>query len=182
MLDTPMLGYIPLNLKPTERNSRIKGWIDSLLEGMNFEWLEPKEWFEEYHRDGNFIWNVPPSAGDVVYEKLDKARLKRSASMHIVIIPRLFTGLWRRLMTRRCDCYLRIDWEGVWDLTTYFEPLLFFVCIPYHIDRPFEERTYRLLEQFHRFLPEWKMQEKPTVYKRNLLCEFLQCAGMLSTL
>ena len=25
---------------------------------------------------------------------------------------------------------VRIDWEGVWDLETHFEPLLLFVCIP----------------------------------------------------
>ena len=79
-------------------------------------------------------------------------------------------------MTRRSDCYVKIDWKGVWDLSIYFEPLLFFVSIPYHIDRPFEAQKKNLLEQFQGSLSEWKLQTNSTMYKGDLLRQFLQCA------
>ena len=60
--------------------------------------------------------------------------------MHIIIIPILFTRFQRQLVTRRSDYYLRLDWPGVWDLFTYFEPLLLFIFIPFNIDMPFGDR------------------------------------------
>jgi len=182
MTGIPMEVFIPLHLKPTDRDGRLNCWINELVKGMGFKWLEPEEWFEEHHREGNFIWDVPPAAGDVVYEKLDKWRLKRPGCMHLVFIPRLITGLWRRILSRRSDCYLKIDWDGVWNLGTQYEPLLLFISFPYNIDRPFEERKNSLLEQFHRILSEWKLPSKTELYKRNLLRKFLQCARKIPSM
>ena len=133
-----------------------------------------EDWFEESHQEGNFIWDIAPAAGDLAYEMLDKARLKRPQSMHILLIPRLFTGLWRRLLTRRSDCYIKVDWNDVWDLNTHYEPLLIFICIPFYIDRKFEERRGRLLEEFQRTLQSCRMSKSTGMQQRSILRKFLQ--------
>jgi len=176
MKGTPMYTYIPLHLTSTERNPDLKPWINELVKGLNFEWLQTHEWFEEHHRPGNFIWNVAPGLGDVAYELIDKARMKRPNTMHLVLIPRLFTGLWRRLMTRRTDCYIRIDWNQVWNLNSYYEPLLLFICIPFDINRNFEKRKNSLLEQFEGCLCKCKLSKSSGLQQRNLLRQFLQRA------
>ena len=176
MQGIPMQVFIPLHLTPTQRNPRLKQWVNELVNGWNFEWLKTFEWFEEYHKPGNFIWDVPPALGDVAYELIDKARMKRPMTMHLILIPRLFTGLWRRLMTRRTDCYIRIDWTSVWDLNTHYEPLILFICIPFQINRQFEERKCFLLEQFERCLQECRVSTSSGIQQRDLLRKFLQQA------
>ena len=176
MQGIPMLKFVPLHLSPTARATNLKTWIKKMVEGMNYTWLRTEDWFEENHRYGNFIWDIPPSCGDLAYEMLDKARLKRPETSHILLIPRLFIGLWRRLLTRRSDCYIRIDWKDVWDLHTHYEPLLIFFCIPFSINRPFEERTSRLLEKFQGTLQECRMSASTGLHQRNLLRKFLQCS------
>ncbi len=128
-----------------------------MVKGMDFKWLTIEEWYEEHHTNGNFIWNIPPAAGDLAYEMVDKARLKHPLTMHILFIPRLFTGLWRHLLTRRSDCYIKIDWKDVWDLSTNFEALLMFICLPFDVSRNFKERRYGLLEKFQGVLQECRM-------------------------
>ena len=176
MKGTPMNMFVPLHLSPTERDSGLKDWIDGLVEGWNFKWLKTSEWFEDHHAEGSFIWDIPPGAGDLAYEMLDKARLKRPSSMHILLIPRLFTGLWRRLLTRRSDCYIRIDWDDVWNLKTHFEPLLLFICIPFKIDSNFEARRSFLLEKFQGTLQECRVSTSTGKQQGHLLRKFLQLA------
>ena len=176
MAGIPMKNFVPLHLTPTQRVPELKQWLDKLVEGWNFRWLKTKDWFEEHHTTGNFIWDIAPAAGDLAYEMLDKARLKRPMSMHLLVIPRLFTGLWRRLLTRRSDCYVKIDWEDVWNLSTNFEPLLLFICIPFRIDRNFERRRDILLEKFQGALQECRVSKSTGVQQRNILRKFLQQA------
>ena len=122
---------------------------------------------------------MEPAAGDVVYELLDKSRLKRPKSMHIVLIPRIATGQWRRLMTRRNDSYLKIDWDSVWNTHFLFEPLLMFVSLPYDVERAFSERKDQLLEQFQGVLQGGRLPETSDSYKGNLLRHFLASASAI---
>ena len=181
MNGTPMKLFVPLHIPPSKREKGLKAWIDKLLEGWNFTWLNISEWFEEHHSDGNFVWDIPPAAGDLAYEMLDKARLKRPTSTHILLIPRLYTGLWRRLLTRRSDCYIKIDWESVWNIHTHYEPLLLFICIPYRINNNFESRRNSLLEKFQGTLQECRMSKSTGLQQRHLLRKFLQLARDLPT-
>ncbi len=176
MSGTPIESFIPLHLTPTQRQQSLKNWVDKLVEGWNFHWVSLAEWFEEHHKTGCFIWNEPPAGGDLAYEMVDKARLKRPTFMHIILIPRLFTGLWRRLMTRRTDCYIKVDWNDAWDMRTNFEPLLLFVCFPYHVDRNFEERKNLLLEKFQGTLQACRVLTSSGMQQMSLLREFLELA------
>ena len=58
-----------------------------------------------------------------------KSRLKHPQGMHLVIIPRLMTGKWRRHLTRGTDVYFKVDWEDVWNLDSQFEPVLCFIAL-----------------------------------------------------
>ena len=78
----------------------------------------------------------PPAAADVVVEQLGKARHKRPDNLHLIIVPRLMTGYWRRAMARESDgCFeIRLGFE-LWPRTE-FEPLIVFVCCPFRSNRP----------------------------------------------
>jgi hypothetical protein len=104
---------------------------------------------------------------------MDKSRLKRPNSMHTVLIPRIATGQWRRIMSRRTDCYLKIDWEPAWSTNQHFEPLLMFIALPHFADRPFGNRKAKLLEKFQGVLQKCRLPSTPNPHKGNLLREFL---------
>ncbi len=182
MKGVPMKRFVPLHMSPTEREPGLRKWMNSVLEGGNFRWLKVHEWFEDHHNDGNFVWHIPPTAGDLAYKILDKMRLKRPTTMHLMLIPRLFTGLRRRLLTRQSDCYIKINWEDVWDVENHCKPLLLFICIPYHIDRNFEQRKNSLLERSTGVLQECRVSKSTGLQQGNLLRKFLQHARKISTL
>ena len=178
-----MTTFIPLHLSPCAREPGLKRWIDSVTNGLNFGWLTHEDWFDKAQREqGNFIWDVEPAAGDVVYELIDKSRLKRPKSMHLVMIPRIATGQWRRIMTRRNDCYIKIDWEPVWPTHIHFEPLLVFISIPFNVEMPFGNRKDRLLERFQGVLQGCKVSSASDSHKRNLLRQFLASAREIPSL
>ena len=113
MKGIPMKSFVPLYLTPTQRVPDLKYWIDKLVEGWNFRWLEIKDWFEEHHEKGHFIQDSAPAAGDLAHDMLDKSRLlKRLMPMHILLIPMLFTCLWGQLLTRWSDCDIKTDWDN----------------------------------------------------------------------
>lgn len=126
-----MLQFVPLHLTPLEREPLLNEFIKVFPATVEYQLLTPEGWYTDAIHEGNFIWNVPPAADGVVYEMVDRARLRRPTSMHLVFIPRLLTGRWRRLMTRRTNCYIKIDWDEVWPLVIHHEPLLMFVAFPF---------------------------------------------------
>jgi hypothetical protein len=131
MLGKDIRIYIPIPLDLVARESNVGKWIKDITKGRNFKVLDPSGWFDEGHEFGNFIWNVPPAACEVVVEQLGFARLKRPESMHIIVVPRLMTGRWRRHLTQGTDGYARLDDKEVWDISSQYEPLLIFFCLPF---------------------------------------------------
>jgi hypothetical protein len=80
--------------------------------------------------------------------------------MHLIVVPRLVTGRWRRHLGRGSDMYFKIkDCSEVWDLSTQFEPLLIFVCLPYVTYRPKLEERQELLDEFRGGLPGEELPE-----------------------
>jgi hypothetical protein len=136
MKGTDMKVFIPLHLSPTTREPKVKDWFDEVTHDLNFDWLCPKGWFLDGHTQGNFIWTVPPTAAEVVVEQIGFARLKRPEAFHIILVPRLMTGRWRRHLTRGTDGYIKIDDPAVWNLDSQFEPLLAFFCLPFNTCNP----------------------------------------------
>jgi hypothetical protein len=104
---------------PTSRESKVKSWIDDVTRGLRFKVLDKNGWFDDAHAFGNFVWSVPPAAAEVVVEQLGFARLKRPSAMHILLVPRLMMGRWRRHLTRGTDGYARLDDMEVWDISSH---------------------------------------------------------------
>jgi hypothetical protein len=136
MSGDPMTQHIPLDETAFQRSPPLLKRFKAHFLNLNLRMLEPRDWFDEHHRFGKFVWTPPPAAADDVVDLLNKARHKRPESMHIILIPRLMTGRWRRIMTRTADFYFKIDWDEVWNLKVHHEPLLCFVCLPFCMSHP----------------------------------------------
>ena len=177
-----MLDYIPLDLNVIERSKEMSNWVTQFSTQLGGKILTPEGWFDEGHTRGTFVWTPPPAAGEVVVEQLGFARLKRPECMHVILIPRLMTGRWRRLMTRGSDFYCRLDGDDIWDLKIHFEPVLMFVCLPVITHNPKLDLRERLLGKMRRHMLEEGLQSVPEVQQRNILCKLLIQARELLTL
>lgn len=173
MQGKPIEDFIPLHLDPFDPESTLRGWIEAVTLGLTPKILTPEEWYCEGHELGTFVWTTPPVAAEVVVEQLGRARLKRPESMHLILVPRLMTGHWRRLLARGSDFYFRIDWKGVWDLSTHFEPLLVFVCLPYRSCSPKHGERDKLLDELRGKLLGPSMSETCPVRQRSILRKLL---------
>ena len=173
MQGRPIQDFVPLHLDPLTREPGLRPWLLNITKGLDTIFLDPEGWYTTGHGRGTYIWTPPPAAAEVVVEQLGRARLKRPESMHIVVVPRVMTGRWRRHLTRGSDVYLRIDWAGVWSIDTHFEPLLLFVCLPYRSDAPNLARQKELLDDFQRLMLRPELRDSPDERKGNLLRQLL---------
>jgi hypothetical protein len=144
-------------------------WLQDICADLKPFFLEPEDWFEQVHKYGNFIWTPLPAAAEAVVDQLGKWRLKRPECVHLVVVPRLMTGRWRRALKRGTDFYFRVDWDEVWPLKELYEPLLIFVIVPYRVKEPNLTKRARLLETFKRRLLQRDMSEISPGGRRTFL-------------
>jgi hypothetical protein len=110
--------------------------------------LEPLGWFDEGQQDGNFLWCPPPAAANVVVEQLREARHKRPQCTHIVVVPRLMTGSWRKGMMKEFNLELTIPvGSNVWGASQH-EALLIYVSFPLCRHPPWSLKKTRYLDEF----------------------------------
>eukprot|EP00979_Chaetoceros_neogracilis_P014079 scaffold4424_cov137-Chaetoceros_neogracile.AAC.1 len=107
------------------------------------------DWFEKTMDGGNFLWNVPPAAGEVAVEQLCTHRHRRPDSMHVFIIPRLYTSQFRKQLLKVADLELVIQPDHAFWTKEMHEPLLIAFCFP-------------LLPHDRRFAP-WRLKETEMV-------------------
>jgi hypothetical protein len=93
--------------------------------------------------------------------------------MHIILVPRLMIGRWRRHLTRACDGYIKIDDPTVWPLDSQFEPLLAFFCLPYHSHDPKLSERRDIVDRLQRLVPKPDMSPLSSRARRNLLRKLL---------
>jgi hypothetical protein len=182
MVGKPMRSFIPLHLNAMEREPTLREWLRCLTKGLSANVLTPEDWFGKGHTGGTHIWTPPPAAAEVVVEQLGFARLKRPHAMHIVVVPRLMTGMWRRHMGRGTDFYFKVDWKDVWDLTTHFEPLFVYIALPYRTADPQLERRKEFLERLSRFMLRDDLPPVFGSWRRSVLRQFLLEARKLCSL
>ena len=113
------LLFIPFHLSAIDCSPQIKEWLISWASNQKLTFLTPDDWFQKGHniigwkeeldRPGNklwkpiikhntYVWSPPPAVADVAVEELRKAHLKRHKSTHIIIIPKLLTLYWRKIL------------------------------------------------------------------------------------
>jgi hypothetical protein len=136
-----MLAFVPFHLCPMMQQPKVKTWVDSWVSVQDESiWLEPRDWFDKGHWVKCAIWSLPPAAADVASEQVAKAILKHPHNMHIILIPWLMTGHWRKLLGKICDLLFCVPLGcGFW-LLTEFEPLIVGVSFGLSRHRPWKLR------------------------------------------
>jgi len=177
-----MTYYIPLNESAFDRSTVLRQKLERYLRCLRFDFLTPEQWFDEHHCFGNFIWSPPPAAADAVVDLLGKAKHKRPECMHVVLVPRLMTGRWHRLMSRATDFWFRIEWPDVWDLEQHHEPLLCFVSLPLCVAALNLQLRRQVLDDMERLLPAAGMREVPDGQRWSVLRQLLLSARRLCAL
>jgi hypothetical protein len=175
-------------------------------DGKPLEFLSPNDWFERGHdivgwkresppgwsplspglwypkiKIGCYVWEPPPAAAQFAVEELRKARLKRQASTHIFVCPRLMTPLWKRQLSKVADVVFEIPAGSiaVWDAASH-EPLVVGIVFPFLPFRPWQLRdTPKFRAMGRQLCKVWKESE---AVGRNFLCEFLLRTRSLPTL
>jgi hypothetical protein len=182
MQGKPIQDFVPLHLNPHEREPGLKAWLERITAGLDPTFLTPEGWYTTGHGHGSFVWVTPPAAAEVVVEQLGRARLKRPGSLHLILVPRVMTGRWRRHLTRGTEAYIRIDWDTVWNLETHYEPLLLFICFPYRSETPKLGEQKKLLDLFQRTLLRADVSDLSDEHRGGLLRKFLLQARALCPL
>jgi hypothetical protein len=160
MAGEAMSAHVPIFLSAFDRSNTsnllewMKGWCgrESIL-------LNEMGWFTTGHdidcwvhfEDGfdrpsltegrTYIWAPPPIAAEVALAELRKARIKRQTSAHIVVIPRLCTGLWLRQLYKAADIVFEVPvGSSIWSIEMH-EPLLIGILFPFIRSKPWQLRN-----------------------------------------
>jgi hypothetical protein len=168
-----LMSFVPIHKSAFDRSPALKPWLEDVLHGHKAKFLSPEGWFEDTDSEGTFVWTPAPAAADLVVERLGTARHKRPNSLHLVVVPRLMTGYWRKALLKATDCDIEIDSGPLWDLEFQFEPLLIFFCFPFLPHRPDFGGRASHCAGLHRILLEEGVPEAHSELSRNLLRELL---------
>jgi len=135
--------HVPLNQLTTQRSPKLVEWIKTWIYPEHI-WLQPENWFVEAYdlrfegprhsikiEHSTYIWTPPPAIADVALEQLREAKIKWQQSFHVMLIPHLFFGLWRRQLYKAMDIilFLPLSFE-FWDCSMH-EPLIIAFAFPY---------------------------------------------------
>ena len=177
-----MSHFIPLHLNALQRSPELRNWITEVFAEVEHQILSPEDWYRPHTRANLFVWVPPPAAADAAVERLRISRHMRPNTFHVVIVPRLMTGRWRKQLGKASDCYFRLDREAAWDLLHQFEPLLIYCCFPFLPNRPRLEERERLGKRFLRVLSEVGLSEGSDPNYRAVLRKLFGQAWELRTL
>ena len=181
-----MLKYCPWGIDAFSRSTALKEWIDEWF--LSGEHLTPKDWYIRGHdhcggyfddygfwrwhiKKGNFIWSPPPAAADVAIEELRKARIKRQESTHVIVIPKLFTHLWKKQCLKVCDLVIDIPAGHTFWPSNQYEDLTVGFCFPFLPFRPWQLRSTPKMFAYHRKMRQ--MFKDPQVDGRDILFQLL---------
>ena len=168
--------------------------MDKVVDGPSFkrgeklEILKPTNWYHRGHdfcggyknddgiwtpkfQKGTFLWNLAPAVALATVEQLREARNKRMQSIHIVLVPRLFTSLWRRQSMRAGDVFCELPFiDGVWDKSQH-KPLTLTILFPFLPYSPWQlRRSGTFLEMGRALQSLWKSSEFPSGILLRKLC------------
>jgi len=139
MSGTAFASFVPLHLSALEREpipllrTWIHSWFGSADECL---WLTPDDWFTRGHTHGQCIWTPPPAAADAALDQLGQAVHKRLTPTHLVVVPRLMTSHWRKILGKICDLVFTVPvGSDIWG-HSLFEPLIVGISFPLCKHRP----------------------------------------------
>jgi hypothetical protein len=142
-----MVNYFPLHLSALECSNALMPWIQSWFQpSENVTFLQPLDWFTTGHQAGSHVWSPPPGVADVALEQLAIAIHKRPLNHHVVIIPRLMTAAWKKLLGKICDLVITVPLGVPFWPDSHFEPLLLGLYFPLLPCSPWQLRFTHLLD------------------------------------
>ena len=165
-----MTSFIPLNQSCLDRSPGLKTWIKAWLSpyargrDLSLDFLRIEDWFTighdivggETNQDGVWmpkyqasvkVWTPPPALGQAAIEQLRQARLKRTESTHIFLLPRVFTSRWKKQLHRAADLTIELPFLPVyWSQDLMHEPLTIAFFFPFVTIKPWQlKRSYAFL-------------------------------------
>jgi len=199
-----MLDYVPLDATCLKRSpllkEKIKSCIDPYLKATHLEarFLTEFDWFNLGHdivggslndeniwvpeyKSGFNIWCPAPAAGQHAIEQLRLARLKKTTSVHLFIIPRIFTSLWRKQIYRCADLVFDMPFDScLWTQELQHEPLTVAFLFPFLTFKPWQlRRSFSFLGMGRVLRRLW---EKGDISKWDLLCKFCAWSGRIASM
>ena len=179
MAGSSMKDFIPIHLGCLERAPRLRNWLEEVLKGLPWNLVSPEEWFSPTPDTDVQVWCPPPAAADVAVERLRVKRHMRPNALHIILVPRLMTGRWRKQMGKAADVYFKLQEESIWDPRTQFEPLLIYICFPFLPHRPLLEERDQLSRKFLWCMRPDDVSESLNPVYRSVLCKLFHQAWSL---
>jgi hypothetical protein len=182
MMGEEMKDFIPIHLSAFDRSCELKDWIGSWAvdkDGLKGTFMTPDDW-PQGHERGTYVWSPPPSAAPTAIEWMAGSIHKRPFSTHIVIVPRLMTAWWFRIVSKSCDVIFPIPATcDVWS-TNQFEPLLVAIYLPLSRDSPWRHKGTPLVDRLRGSLSGvWTGSvERQGSLLRQLLVEAWKLAGV----
>jgi len=175
-----MLGFVPLHLSAADQESSLQASVAYWTQDFPVIWLQPFDWFTNGHRPGRYVWCPPPAAANACLEQLAVAIHKRPSCLHVVLIPRLMTSLWRQLFGKICDFIYTVPLGSTPWPHHHFEPLLLGIVFPLTCHRPWRLRGTPLLDGVASQLSALR----PTTFNwgGDILRKLLRDAGALDSL
>jgi hypothetical protein len=195
-----MLSFVPLHLSCVTRSPSLKSWLTTIFGFKDpLEFLSEDGWFHRGHdfergglknldgvwmpqfRAGTFVWTPSPAGGQVAVEQLRRARVKRQNSTHIVVVPRLFTSIWRKQLYKVADLLIELPFiDGIWEKDEQHEPLTLAFVFPFLSFSPWQLKRSTSFLGMGRFLRQ--MWEQETLSTGFVLCQFFQWARDLASM
>ena len=164
-----------------ERSPALRPWLEDVLAGHGAHFLTPEGWFDGADKERTFVWTPAPAAAYLVVERLAQARHKRPNSLHLVVVPRLMTGRWRKQLLKATDFNCRLALPSLWDMEAQFEPLLIFVCLPLLPHRPDFDQRESHCKGLRRILQPEDLSEADPEIQGDLLRQLLLQARTVSS-
>ena len=141
------LSFVPLHLTALERSPSLGEWIRSWSDDPVF--LSYDQWLDPHSVRGTYVWCPPPAAARDMLDFMTDSVLKRPSSVHIVVVPRLMTAYWFKVLGKATDVLFTLPCgSSAWPADT-LEPLIIALSLP-HSDK------------------------EPWIYKRSTESTFLQ--------
>ncbi len=130
-----MDNYVPLHKDCIERSPKVLDWVNSWWPSSelgDIELLTADDWYTWDEGKGHCLWTPAPAGGEACVEELANWIHHTPDRIHMLIMPTIWTVLWRKQLGRACDCYVTLpNVFEFWNHGEHYEPLTLALFIPY---------------------------------------------------
>ncbi len=167
--------FVPLHLDAIERSPRVlewtKSWWPSELGKLNHLGLD--DWFNWDESKECCLWTPAPAGGEAAVEELANWIHYNPDRIHIVLMPNLWTCLWRKQLGKACDAVFTLpNLFDFWNSDQHYEPLTLGIFVPYINRSPWRVKYHDIVAELERKVRAVQEDSYGT-HCGNILREFL---------